>query len=86
MDKQDIIDRLQNGWDLADRGTGWRLSAPRITDKQTECYQIEEATVKAMKAEGVIEFDWPYLVQCGPQACDHSTTLARLVKPSSEEL
>jgi len=74
MDKQDIIDKLQNGWDLANRGKGWWLSAPRIPYKQTECYQIEEATVKAMKAEGVIEFDLPY-----------STLWARLVKPISEE-
>ena len=75
MDKQDIIDRLQNGWDLANRGTGWWLSAPRIPYKQTESYQIEEATVKAMKAEGILEFDLPY-----------NTLWARLVKPSSEEL
>ena len=75
MDKQDIIDKLQNGWDLANRGTGWWLSAPRISYKDTERYQIEDATVNAMKAEGLIEFDLPY-----------TTLWARLVKPSSEEL
>jgi hypothetical protein len=74
MTKQDIIEKLQDGWDLANRGKGWWLSAPRVAYKRTESYEIEESTIKAMKAEGILEFDLPY-----------TTLWARLVKPTSEE-
>jgi hypothetical protein len=74
MTKQDIIEKLQNGWDLANRGRGWWLSAPRIAYKATESHEIDEALVKSLKAEGIIEFDLPY-----------TTLWARLVKPTSEE-
>lgn len=72
MDKQDIIDKLQSGWDLANRGCGWWLSAPRIAYKHTESYEIDQSTVEAMKAEGILEYDMPY-----------TTLWARLVKPTS---
>jgi hypothetical protein len=49
MTKQDIIEKLQNGWDLANRGRGWWISAPHIAYKHTETYEIEESIVKAMK-------------------------------------
>jgi len=75
MDRQTIIEKLQNGWDLANRGRGWWLSAPRVAYKRTESYEIKESTVKAMKAEGILEFDLPY-----------TTLWARLVKPTSEEI
>jgi hypothetical protein len=74
MTKQDIIEKLQNGWDLANRGRGWWLSAPRVAYRSTETYEIDESTVKAMKSEGILEFDLPY-----------TTLWARLVKPTSEE-
>ena len=70
MDRQTIVEKLQNGWDLANRGTGWWLSAPRVAYKRTESYEIEESTVEAMKAEGILEFDLPY-----------TTMWARLVNP-----
>ena len=74
MTKQDIIEKLQNGWDLANRGRGWWISAPRIAYKRTETYEIEESTVEAMKNEGIIELELPY-----------TTLWARLVNPTSEE-
>ena len=74
MDRQTIIEKLQNGWDLANRGRGWWLSAPRVAYKRTEAYEIDESTVKAMKNEGILEFDLP-----------HTTLWATLVKPTSEE-
>ena len=73
MDRETIIEKLQNGWDLANRGQGWWLSAPRVAYKRTESYEIEESTIKAMKTEGILEFDLPY-----------TTLWARLVKPTSE--
>ena len=74
MDRQTIVEKLQNGWDLANRGTGWWLSAPRVAYKRTESYKIEEPTIEAMKAEGILEFDLP-----------HTTLWARLVKHPTED-
>ena len=74
MDRQTIIEKLQNGRDLANRGQGWWLSAPRVDYKRTESYEIEESTIEAMKAERILEFDLP-----------HTTLWARLVKPTSQE-
>ena len=74
MDRQTIIEKLQNGWDLANRGRGWWLSAPRVAYKRTESYEIEESTVEAMKAERILEFDLPY-----------TTLWARLVKSTNQE-
>ena len=74
MDRQTIIEKLQSGWNLANRGQGWWLSAPRVDYKRTESYEIEESTVESMKAEGILEFDLPYM-----------TLWARLVKPTSQE-
>ena len=72
MDRQTIIEKLQNGWDLVNRGRGWWLSAPRVAYQRTESYKIKDSTVYAMKAEGILEFDLPYL-----------DTWARLVKPTN---
>lgn len=73
MERPGIIEKLQNGWDLANRGKGWWLSAPRIAYKQTETHKIDDSTVQAMKADGILEFDLPY-----------TTLWARLVAPPSE--
>ena len=72
MDRQTIIEKLKTGWDLANRGRGWWLSAPCVAYQRTESYEIEESTVEAMKAEGILEFDLPY-----------TTLWARLVKPTN---
>ena len=74
MDQQTIVEKLQNGWDLANRGSGWWLSAPRVAYQCTESYEIEESTVETMEAEGILEFDLPY-----------TTLWARLVKPPTED-
>ena len=74
MDRQTIVEKLQNGWDLANRGTGWWLSAPEVAYQRTESYVIEESTVEAMGAEGILEFDLP-----------HTTLWARLVNPTTTQ-
>lgn len=50
------------------------LAPPRVAYKRTESYEIEESTVEAMEAEGILEFNLPY-----------TTLWARLVKPTSQE-
>jgi hypothetical protein len=60
MEKSDIVQRLKQGWDLTNRGTGWWLSEPRIAYKKTAAIPIPEAIVNEMKKEGIIEFKMPY--------------------------
>lgn len=73
-DQTTIIKKLQNGWDLANRGQGWWLSAPRVAYQRTESYKVEESTVEAMKAEGILKFDLPY-----------TTLWAHLANPTTQE-
>ena len=90
MDRQTIIENLQNGWDLANRGRGWWLSAPRVDYKQKESYEIEESIIKAMKAEGILEVDewWGSMEGFAPSGdkfdLPYKILWARLVKPTSE--
>jgi hypothetical protein len=60
MEKADIVQRLKQGWDLTNRGTGWWLSEPRIAYRQTATIPIPEAIVNEMKKEGIVEFKMPY--------------------------
>jgi hypothetical protein len=49
MQKSDIVQRLKQGWNLTNRGTGWWLSEPRIAYKQTAVILIPEVIVNQMK-------------------------------------
>jgi len=60
MEKSDIVQRLKQGWDLTNRGTGWWLSEPRIAYKRTAVIPIPEAIVNQMKKEGIVELKMPY--------------------------
>jgi len=60
MEKSEIVQRLKQGWDLTNCGTGWRLSEPRIDYKRTAAIPILEYIVKEMKEEGIVEFKMPY--------------------------
>lgn len=60
MQKTEIIERLKHGWDLANRGSGWWLSAPRIPYRASEKYQIDDAVVEQMESEGLVKTELPY--------------------------
>jgi hypothetical protein len=60
MHKNEIITRLKSGWELANRGRGWWLSAPRVPYKSSETIMIDDAIVNAMEKEGLITLDLPY--------------------------
>jgi hypothetical protein len=60
MTEELIIQRLSEGWDLANRGTGWWLSAPRIAYRTTETIRVEDELVDDMEAKGVIKTELPY--------------------------
>ena len=68
MDKDEIISRLKEGWDLANRGRGWWISAPRIPYKTTEIIKVDDQVVKELQTEGLIKTELP-----------HNTMFARLV-------
>ena len=61
MEKTAIIERLRHGWELANRGKGWWLTAPRIPYRASEQTQIEDAVVEQMKREGLIRTELPYV-------------------------
>ncbi len=60
MAPDEIIAKLGEGYELANRGTGWWLSAPRKAYKKAESVQIEDASVNALVENGVIRTELPY--------------------------
>lgn len=60
MDHNTILSRLDNGWELANRGNGWWLSEPRIPYRRTESIQIEDQIVNDLEKAGLVALDIPY--------------------------
>ena len=60
MDKDEIISRLKEGWDLANRGRSWWISAPRIAYKATETIKVDDQVIKELVTEGLIKTELPY--------------------------
>jgi hypothetical protein len=60
MEKDEIISRLKEGWDLANRGRGWWLSAPRVDYKATETIKVNDQAIEELEREGLIKTDLPY--------------------------
>ena len=60
MEKTEIIDRLRHGWELANRGAGWWISAPRIAYRTTETIKVDDALVEQMEKEGLVKTELPY--------------------------
>lgn len=65
-----ILQRLAKGWDLANRGTGWFLSEPRIAYRRTLSVKAPDSLVRNMVRRGVVIEDLP-----------HNTLFARLPEP-----
>jgi hypothetical protein len=70
MTEELIVQRLHEGWTLANHGRGWWLAAPRIDRRRPESAQVEDAMVEDMKAQGVLRIEIP-----------HTTAFARLPGP-----
>jgi hypothetical protein len=60
MTENEIIQRLSEGWILANRGTGWFLSEPMIAYRRTESLKVDDAMVNEMEAKGLIITALPY--------------------------
>lgn len=62
-----ILQRLAEGWDLANRGTGWFLSEPPIPYRRTLSIKAPDSLVGDMICRGVVIEELP-----------HNTIYARL--------
>lgn len=60
MEVRDIIELLRAGWKLANRGTGWYLSAPQKTYQKNEQHLICDELVNEMERAGVIKTAMPH--------------------------
>jgi len=58
--KEEIVQLLSDGWELANRGTGWWISSPRIPYKKSESRMVCDILVAAMESEGIIKLELPY--------------------------
>lgn len=60
MQELEVIERLRAGWELANRGTGWFLSAPRKSYQRIEQHQLPDEMIRRMELAGVIKTAMPY--------------------------
>ena len=60
MTEEIIIQRLTEGWDLANRGTGWWLSEPRKDYQRTTSIKVEDTLVDDLIKRKIIKTELPY--------------------------
>jgi hypothetical protein len=60
MEQLEIIKRLEQGWELANRGRGWWLSEPRIPYRRTQSIPVDEAVINTMEQAGIIKTELPH--------------------------
>lgn len=60
MTPDQVLDRMQNGWELANRGTGWWISEPRRAYKRCESERVDDLVVDALIKRGIIVTELPY--------------------------
>jgi hypothetical protein len=57
--KNEIVEKMREGWTLTNRGTGYWLSEPRKSYEKTENIQIAPEIVSAMESESLIKLNTP---------------------------
>ncbi len=55
MTPQNVIEKLEKGWELRNRGTGWWLCEPMIPYKSTESLPVSEQIVSQLEKNGIIQ-------------------------------
>jgi hypothetical protein len=60
MTPDQVIERLRNNWELANRGTGWWLSEPRRDYQRCESIPVDDSIVNHLEKAGLIAFELPY--------------------------
>lgn len=60
MTADDVVNKLREGWELANRGTGWWISAPKIPYKATPVMRVEDHIVEGLQSDGKIKVEIPY--------------------------
>lgn len=59
-DVERVVSRLQAGWTLTNRGTGWWLAEPAIPYKRTHSELVADEIVNKLEMGGVVRLDMPY--------------------------
>lgn len=57
MTKGEVIEKLQAGYDLANRGTGWWLSPPRKAYASSKADQVTDEVMKELEASGQVKVE-----------------------------
>lgn len=70
MTEEQVIEKLSQGWELANRGTGWWISEPRIPYRRTKSFLVENSVVNSLEKSNRITLELPY-----------KTLWARLAEP-----
>jgi hypothetical protein len=60
MSEEHVVEKLSQGWELVNRGTGWWISEPRIPYRRTESHQIEDSVVSSLIKSNRITLEMPY--------------------------
>ena len=58
--KSEIIKKIEGGWILTNRGTGWFLQAKYIAYKRQKSIKISEEVVDDMEKDGILKINIPY--------------------------
>lgn len=53
--KDEVVQRLRTGYELANRGTGWWLATPRKAYARPESVKLDDSLVDELEAEGRIK-------------------------------
>lgn len=77
MTPDQVLDRLRNGWQLANRGTGWWISEPPRPYKRSGLERVDDLVVEKLKEDGMLTFELPfntYFARLAETAQDENTT------------
>ena len=60
MTPDQVIERLRNNWELANRGKGWWLSEPCRDYQRCESIPVDDSIVNHLEKAGLIALELPY--------------------------
>lgn len=65
MNEAEIIQKMKEGWELKNRGTGWWITKPRLPYRPWIQEQIPDETIEAMKKKGILKTELPGMTIIG---------------------
>lgn len=72
-----VIEKMKQGWELADRGTGYWLTKPRKPYEQICQVKIDDDIIKVIESEGLITLELPAMVIYGKLTDVTTSTLEK---------